>query len=113
MVVIERLPGGAVLGALSGEIDLASAMQTDEELSTAFADASAAVLDMSLLEYLDSAGAALLHRLARRLQDEGTVLHLVAPASSAAWRVIKLVQLDRVAPTFETQREAVEALRLR
>ncbi len=108
--MIEHLPGGTVVGSLSGEIDLASAMQTDEELATAFAEAHCAVIDMSMLEYLDSAGAALLHRLARRLQEEGTVLHLVAPALSPAWRVIKLVQLDRVTPLFETQREAVDAL---
>ena len=66
------------------------------------------VLDLSDIEYLDSAGIRLIYRLAEQLQTRGQALRLVIPASSPANDTLRLAG---VAGTIEILETADQALR--
>ena len=73
--------GGALLVALAGELDLATAPQLEAELLRA-ADASQDVtIDLAGLSFFDSTGLTLLLRAAERARDGAGALALVAPAT--------------------------------
>ena len=75
--------GRAVLARLSGEIDLSNAGEVEDQVTGGLGGATAVAVDLSGLSYLDSAGLALLSRLAGRL----SALVRLAPAGGAAGRV--------------------------
>lgn len=56
------------------------------------------VVDLSDITYLDSAGVALLLRLAERLRSRRRQLHLVVPRGSPVRRVLDFTGLPRVIP---------------
>jgi anti-sigma B factor antagonist len=67
----------------------------------------ALALDLGGLRYLDSAGLALLSRLATRCGDDGTTLRLVVPAGAIVRRAIAVSGLDTVIPVDETLEAAL------
>ena len=79
-VAVER-HDGAVLARLSGEIDLSNASAVEDQVTGGVAGATAVAVDLSGLRYLDSAGLALLSRLAGRLAALAGSLRLVVPPS--------------------------------
>jgi len=68
------------------------------------------VLDLSDITYLDSAGVALLLRLAERLRSRRRELQLVVPRGSPVRRVLDFTGLPRVIP-LESRLEDALALR--
>jgi anti-anti-sigma factor len=94
---------GARLLSISGEIDLSNV----DTLTTAISrlvgsDAHLVVVDLSRTTYVDSAGLAMLFRLAERLGYSRQELRLVVPPASAIRRVVELTNLDRVIRVEET-----------
>ena len=84
-VALER-HGDAVLARLSGEIDLSG------------------------LSYLDSAGLALLSRLAGRLSELSGSLRLVVPPDAFVGRTLSISGLASAIPVDETVEAALAAL---
>jgi anti-sigma B factor antagonist len=75
--------GAAVLVGVVGEVDLTNARQISTTiLSAARPDATTVVLDLSGVDYLDSAGIRLLYRSTSALADRRQRLVLVVPAES-------------------------------
>jgi anti-anti-sigma factor len=75
--------GAAVLVVIAGEVDLTNARQISTTLlSAARPDATTVVLDLSKVDYLDSAGIRLLYRSTNSLADRRQRLILVVPAES-------------------------------
>jgi anti-sigma B factor antagonist len=96
--------------AVGGEIDLSNAVALEGEILRRSADARGVALDLSELGFMDSAGVALLQRLARALLKSERRLRIVAPASSPVGRLVGLTGLDALIPRDATVEEALAAL---
>lgn len=91
--------GTVCLVRVHGEIDLSNAHEVSSEISGAMGqEAQRLVVDLSDITYLDSAGVALLLRLAERLRFRRRQLQLVVPRGSPVRRVLDFTGLPRVIP---------------
>ena len=91
--------GTVCLVRVHGEIDLSNAHEVSSEISGVMGqEAQRLVVDLSDITYLDSAGVALLLRLAERLRFRRRQLHLVVPRGSPVRRVLDFTGLPRVIP---------------
>jgi anti-sigma B factor antagonist len=81
--------GTICLVRVHGEIDLSNAHEVSSEIGVAMGqEARRLVVDLSDITYPDSAGVALLLRLAERLRSRRRQLQLVAPRGSPVRRVL-------------------------
>jgi anti-anti-sigma factor len=94
---------GARLVRVIGEIDLSNARMVMDSIGAALlADVSEVIVDLSGTVYLDSAGIAMLFRLAERLGYGRQELRLVVPADSPIRAVLELTNLPDVIPVQAT-----------
>lgn len=85
---------------VSGEIDLSNAEDVRDAIGAAVPDAATLiVLDLSDTAYVDSAGIAMIFRLAERLGYNRQELRLVVPPDAPIRAVIRLTKLDQVIST--------------
>jgi anti-anti-sigma factor len=108
--VAVRRQGSSAVARLSGEIDLSNAEVVETEVTRAIGDADRVALDLADLDYLDSAGLALLSRLASRLAAEGMLLRLVVPPQAVVRRTLQISGLAEAIPVDETVDAALAAL---
>jgi anti-anti-sigma factor len=99
--------GHGVVAHVSGEIDLSNA----EIIGAALVDSMQnhehrLILDLSDVEYLDSAGIQLIYQLRERLRARGQALRLVIPSSSASHDALRLAGLSQHVEMAETVEEA-------
>jgi anti-anti-sigma factor len=88
---------GARLISVSGEIDLSNVSAVTAAISGSIpSHASLVIVDLSETAYLDSAGLAMIFRLAERLGYSRQGFCLVVPPDSPVRRVLELSNLDRV-----------------
>jgi anti-anti-sigma factor len=87
---------GGVIVHVQGEIDLSNAATVRDAIAAAAPDLPVVVVDLSGTEYLDSAGIAMLFRLAERLGYNRQELQLVVPASAPIRAAVRLTGLDQV-----------------
>jgi anti-anti-sigma factor len=109
-VQITHAPG-AVVARLIGEIDLSNA----EELGATVIgstpnDARGVVLDLSGVEYLDSAGIYVIHGMRASLQARGKSLLLVIPAESPLHDALRLSGAERPGELADHVDAALRAL---
>jgi anti-anti-sigma factor len=99
--------GGEVLVAtVEGEIDSSNAAELRLALSERLPSAaSALVLDLSQVTYLDSAGVHLIFELGRRLAARRQAIRLVIGLRSPIRRVLEMCAVEAVAP-IDFDREA-------
>jgi len=103
--------GNVVIARLSGEIDLSNS----GELRTAITDATpnevrGVVLDLSGVDYIDSAGIQLLYRLREGLRVRGQALRLVIPSDSLVSDTLRLAGIERSIEMVEAIDEGIQAL---
>jgi len=67
------------------------------------------VLDLSHVEFLDSAGLAVLINLLKRAQQEGGDAKMILPKAENAQRILRLTRFDKVFALSETAEEAVQS----
>ena len=108
-VQITHAPG-AIVAHLVGEVDMSNA----EDLGAAVIgatpnDAQGVVLDLTRVDYLDSAGIYVIHGMRASLQARGQALVLVIPASSPVHDSLRLSGAERPGEVVE---DVAEALRL-
>lgn len=102
---------GIVYAKLSGDVDLSNAAELRETLRQMTSNAALGlVLDLSEVDYLDSAGIHLIHHLREELRARGQKLGLVIPGDSPINYTLRLAGLDWSANVAETVAEAVQAL---
>jgi anti-anti-sigma factor len=90
--------GDVVRFVVAGEIDLANAAEVEASITRAISNEStAAVVDLSAVAYIDSAGLRILYALSARLKTLQIGLELVAPVGSPARQVIVLAGLEGIA----------------
>ena len=91
--------GSLCLVRVHGEVDLSNAQEVSAAIGNAMGqEARRLVVDLSDITYLDSAGVALLLRLAERLRARRRQLYLVVPRGSPVRRVLDFTGLPRVIP---------------
>lgn len=94
---------GAKLVRVSGEIDLSNVREVRDAISRAVpTEAHLVVLDLTETAYLDSAGIAMIFRLAERLGVRRQELQLVVPDDAPIRAVLRLTSLDRVIPVLDS-----------
>ena len=101
---------GEVLTArITGEIDLSNASQLEETIVDAVPNtALGMVVDLSGVEYLDSAGVRMLVHLVERFRWRQQVMRAAAPDGSRVRGVLSMAGADRVIPVDATVTEARE-----
>jgi anti-sigma B factor antagonist len=101
-----------VYANVSGDIDMSNAADLRAELSTTIPnDAIGLILDLTDIDYLDSAGIHLIHHLREDLRASGQRLQLVIPQSSIINATLRLAGLDWADNTAESVDAARQALR--
>jgi anti-sigma B factor antagonist len=106
-----ELRSGVLCARIAGEIDMSNAT----ELRVAITDATpnsamGIVIDLSELEYLDSAGIHLIYRLRESLRARGQGLALVIPRTSVIHDPLRLAGIGRGSEVVETVDEGLRAL---
>lgn len=99
-----------VIAQVSGEIDMSNASELRVALSSATPnDALGLILDLSEIEYIDSAGIHLIYRLRDSLRIRGQQLRLVIPRHSVVHQTLRLAAIQPGAEMVETLEAAREA----
>ncbi len=90
-------PQGTVIEAV-GEVDLTTAPQLREALLGAVSDTetSGVIVDLSKVDFIDSAGLALLVEARKKLAPEGRSLNVLLTPSRQPERVLKLGRFDTI-----------------
>lgn len=97
-----------VVARVTGELDIAGAAATGEEIATAVpTSARGLVVDFADLEFIDSSGVAMLFSLARQLGSRRQHLRVVAPPGQPVARVLEIVEFERAAPIHADVEQAV------
>ena len=107
-VEIQTRPSYSV-AVLAGEITLLTAASAGRTLDQLVDDGDL-VLDLSELEFLDSAGVHLLFRIARRARERGSQLSLIAPDGTPIRRVLQIADPVDSLSTRTTEEAAAAAL---
>jgi anti-sigma B factor antagonist len=103
--------GSVLVSTVTGEVDLSNATQICDAVGEATPNtALGVVLDLSRVDYLDSAGIHLIYRLRQNLRARGQTLMLVIPADSPVQDSLRLAGVTQhlsIAPSVD---EALVAL---
>lgn len=92
-----------VIARLTGEIDLSNADSIENAIAEATPNhALALILDVSALDYLDSAGIHLVYKLREKLRARGQTMRLVIPADSPANDALRLAGVARNIETADS-----------
>lgn len=89
-----RLPGAGLEVRISGEVDHSNFDSVADQIGELVTGAASVILDLSELEYLDSAGVRMVDRLAVDLEKERVPLKVVVAASGICRRVLEVTLPD-------------------
>jgi anti-sigma B factor antagonist len=106
--------GEVLVVRLAGEIDMSNA----EDLGSAVLeatpnDALGVILDLSNVQYLDSAGIYVIYGIRGRLKARDQLLRLVVPAGSPVHDALRLAGVHGHGDVVETVEQGVRAARAR
>jgi stage II sporulation protein AA (anti-sigma F factor antagonist) len=108
--VSEETHGDVVIAVVEGEIDASNTVGLRNRLRSALTNrATALVVDLAAVRYLDSAGINLLFEVAADLGERQQQLHMVVPPTSPILRAIAITGLDRTVPTHADRAAALAA----
>lgn len=109
-VQIIRTPE-ALVAHLVGEIDMSNAADLGEAVIGATpGEANGVVLDLSNVDYVDSAGISAIHDMRTSLRARGQTLVLVIPARSAVHDTLRLSGAQRYGDAVEQLDDALRVL---
>lgn len=102
-----RIEDSVLIARLTGEVDMSNAASIEEGIVAAIPNhATALILDLTDLEYVDSAGIGLIYRLREKLQVRGQDLKLVIPPESPAADALRLAGVAPALQILQTINEA-------
>jgi anti-sigma B factor antagonist len=102
---------GISIARVRGEVDMSNAVDLGTTLREAIRHASAGlVLDFTNTGYLDSAGLHFIFDLGKRLRDRGQRLELVVPPGSPVEPMMRIVNIESIAPLSPTLDSALARL---
>jgi anti-anti-sigma factor len=103
---------GVWIASVRGEIDLSNADSTLKTLlEVVDEDSDGLIVDLSRLDYLDSAGVRVLFRLGQAVSESGGSLRAVVPQDAHIRRVLELANVEQMLALDETADAALGALR--
>ena len=103
--------GRVLVSTVTGEVDLSNATQICDAIGEATPNSAlGVVLDLSQVDYLDSAGIHLIYRLRQNLRARGQQLMLVIPADSPVQDSLRLAGVTQHLPIAPSVDEALVAL---
>lgn len=101
----------ALIARLTGEIDMSNAEDMGATVIGATPnEAAGVVLDLSSVDYLDSAGIYVVFGMRTSLQARGQSLILVIPPDSPVHDALRLAGVERPGEVTETVDEAIRAI---
>jgi anti-anti-sigma factor len=101
----------ALIAQLSGEIDMSNAEDMGATVVGATPnEVSGVVLDLSDVEYMDSAGIYVIFGMRASLQARGQTLIMVMPADSPVYDALRLAGAERPGEVTETVDEALTTI---
>jgi anti-anti-sigma factor len=105
---------GVSVARVRGEIDLSNADSIFSTLARAGAPTTTGlIVDLSQVDYLDSAGVRLLFRLARALGEADRTLRTVVPGDATIRRVLELANVEEQIGVDENEDAALAHVRAR
>ncbi len=106
-----ELQDGVLCAELQGEIDMSNAGELREHLSALTPnDALGMILDLSGVDYLDSAGIHMVYRLREGLRKRGQAFRVVVPPGSAVSDTLRLAGAEGEIATVPSAAAARESL---
>ena len=100
-----------LIARVVGEIDMSNAADLRTAITEATPPAAAGVvLDLSDVEYIDSAGIHLLYRLGEVLRNRGQALRVVVPPASPTSDSLRLAGVKRHVDVVEELHEGLQAV---
>jgi anti-anti-sigma factor len=100
-------PGSAAVIEIVGGLDLGTLGRWAIEVERAAAASPTVVLDLSQVDFLDSAGVHALFRMLGPLAEQGKRALVVAPRGGRVRRLLEILELTRLAWICETREEAL------
>ena len=102
-MTVEHDSDGTARIALAGEIDMDNARLVEQQITGAISNQITAVtLDLSGIDYIDSAGLRVLFTLGSRLSTLQIALRLLVPERSTVRRVIDLSGMAAAIPVYSS-----------
>ncbi|AVM73089.1 STAS domain-containing protein [Magnetospirillum gryphiswaldense] len=108
MKIESREIDGAVVVALSGEVDLQHSPSVRKHLMDLMFERRPVVVDMASVDYIDSSGIASLVEAYQMARKNGTRF-ILAAISAPAMRVLQLARLDKVFALADTVEAGLQA----
>jgi anti-anti-sigma factor len=107
-----RVNGEALVARVSGEIDMSNAGAIVHAVSTATPNnVDGVVLDLTGIEYLDSAGIHMIYRLREGLSTRGQRLAVIIGPSSPIHDALQLAGVKELVEFSETVEDALSVLK--
>ena len=101
-----RHADGVTIVSLEGELDKLTTDAARVELERAVGG-NAVLVDLSSVEFLDSAGLHMLFRLARATSRTGGRLAMVIPTASPLRRLVEITNVDEIAAVCDSVEEGI------
>jgi anti-sigma B factor antagonist len=102
---------GVLIARVTGEIDMSNAGDLRSAITEATpTEAAGVVLDLSDVDYIDSAGIHLLYRLGEVLRNRGQTLRVVVPPGSPTSDALRLAGVKRHVDVVEELDEGLRAV---
>ncbi|RSM57173.1 hypothetical protein DMH03_28405 [Amycolatopsis sp. WAC 01376] len=108
--IVSRVVNGNIVVSVTGEVDTEAAPKLHAAVTTAIDDTgSACVLDLTTVDFLDSAGLATLITANAHAETHGKSLRIAVDSNSPVIRPIEITGLDIVLRLYHTVDEALQA----
>lgn len=108
--IVRRVVRGGVVVAVTGEVDTEAAPALRTAVMSAIDDtAGTCVLDLTTVDFLDSAGLATLITTDAYAKEQGKSLRIAVDSNSPVIRPIEITGLDIVLRLYHTVDEALQA----
>ena len=106
-----RVEDRVLVAVLRGEIDLSNAADLGTAISRQISnDSLGLVVDLTGVEYLDSAALHLLFELRSHLANRGQAMRLAVPSGATITHALRIVDIPRTIGVEETPEGALESL---
>jgi len=96
------MTGNTAIVTIAGELHLGTVAEWEGRVASAAVGAPAVVVDLTDLEFIDSAGVHALFRMVATADSQGSRLTLVCPKERPARRLLETLSLDTVVPLHES-----------
>jgi anti-anti-sigma factor len=106
-----RFEGGVLVARIRGEIDMSNSAEIGSAIAGRISnEALGLVLDLSDVEYLDSAALHMIFDLRARLRDRGQRVRLVVPPGATIEQAIEIMNVPGTIGVSESMDAALQAI---